>query len=376
MTYSHALRYLTTPDRVETAHATLGTPLIPVKPPHAPMLLCFTRNKLGSAAASLTASVLKQAGISYLHWIDDDLLDAKCRFLLDGRPIPPPLLARHASDWQAAARADGREDVRAERCAGVLSLCAAEADCRVILLESPVSVCHVGYFHALNRRVKAFSLLSDGREVARTAQNPATVEIITPAYGRTMHSQITDICARNDCKMVTIAATAVQREDVTLGGQTVVHTDKTGIRRYRLSSASHIAAEAAAIALYCLHSLNERGLSIREDALAPGLLSAALCHCGSVYSATPLILTHAANNTQELTQILADVRAMQASLSSPLTVWLEPCISSLPADMLLYEGQEWPGQDTPSLLLIGSPAWIEEKLSARKRKKGKNTDKI
>ena len=96
MTYSHALRYLTTPD-VQDPPSVAPAPILPVKFSHTPLLLCFTCNKLGSAAASLIASVLKQAGISYLHWIDDKTLEPESRFLMDGRPISPPLLAKHAA---------------------------------------------------------------------------------------------------------------------------------------------------------------------------------------------------------------------------------------------------------------------------------------
>jgi hypothetical protein len=339
------------------------------------MLLCFTCNKLGSVVACMIASILKQAGISYLHWIDNDTLEPKCRFLMDGRPISPPLLSRHAADWQAATRAAGREDALAERCAGVLSLCAAEADCRVILVESPISVCHVGYFHALNKKVKAISLLSDGRKVARTAQNPATVEIITPAYGRAMHSRITDICAQNDCKMVPIATTAIRRTGVALGGQTILYQARDHESTYRLSSGSHLAADAAAMALYGVRSLAERGLSIPESAVAQGLLTAAPAHCGTVYSLQPLILTHSAADEQELSLVLSDLADWAGFISPPPTVWLDPALAP-PSDVALYEGEEWPQEDNCPLLLVGCHAWIEDKLRTRKRKKVKNKDKI
>ena len=375
MTYSHALRYLTAPD-VQDPPSVAPAPVLPVKFLHTPLLLCFTRNKLGSAAASLLASVLKQAGIPYLHWIDDTMLDPKNRFLIDGRPVSPPLLAKHAALWQAAAREAGREPHCAERCAGILALCAAETECRVILLEAPLDVCHVGFFTPLNKRIKAITLLSDGQDVARTATNPATGEIITPAYGRAMHSRITDICAKNDSKMVTIATTAVQRESVTLGTQTVAYTTRTGVCHYRLPSASTVATEAAAIALYAVQSLGERGLPIPEDALSRGLLGATLSHCGTVYSAKPLILTHAASDEKEKARILSDLATLQDHSDTPLTLWAEPTLAPWPDSVSLYTQDEWPTEDAFACLLAGSDAWIEETLSARTRKKGKKSDKI
>lgn len=374
MTYSHALRYLTTPDKEEQSHASLGAPLLPIKAPHAPLLLCFTHNKLGNAAANLVASVLQQAGIPYLHWIDDDTWEPKRRFLIDGRPISPPILSRHAADWQAAARADGRRDWRAERCAGVLSLCAAETDCRVVLLESPLSVCHVGYFHALNKKIRAISVLSDSSEIARTAQNPATVEIITPAFGREMHSRITNICAGNDCKMVTIPASAIKRESLTLGGQTVTYTGKTGKIPYRLPSASRVAADAAALTLYALRSLSEGGLAVSEEAISKGLFGATLSHCGTVYSVEPLILTHTAGDAQELALALSDLETMSACAHAPLTVWPEPNLAPLVDMPSPYREAMWPQKKDVALLLVGSLAWIEETLALRTRKKSKNSD--
>jgi hypothetical protein len=376
MTYSHALRYLTAPDAPTQAP---GIPPLTVKWPHTPLLLCFTRNKLGSAASCMVASILKQAGVSYLHWIDDDALDPKCRFLMDGRPISPPLLSHHAGLWQAAARAEGRDLTRAERCGGVLSACAAAQDCRVILLESPLSVCHIGYFGAINKKIRAITLLSDGKTVARTAQNPATVEIITPAYGRTMHSRITDICAQNDCKMVPIAATAIQRTDVAPGGQTIVHQTRDDKQAYRLASGSQLAADAAAMALYCIRSLTEQGLSISEWAVESGLMTAAPAHCGSVYSLQPLILTHSATDEQELALVRSDIDTLTSSMSTPPIIWLEPALVPFaPAfDALpLYREDTWPSDTGLSLLLVGSHAWIEDKLRTRKQKKAKNNDKI
>lgn len=375
MTYSHALRYLTTPDAPQ--QISLPLPLT-VKWSHTPVLVCFTRNKLGSAAAGMLAGVLKQAGISYLHWIDDDTADAKSRFLMDGRPISPPLLSRHAAQWQAAARAEGRDLSPAERCAGVLSACAAETDCRVILLEAPLSVCHVGLFASLNKRMRAITLLSDGQVVPRTASNSATSEIITPAYGMTMHSRITDICAKNDCKMVPIAASAVQRTDVALGGQTLLQKSKNGSELYyRLSSGSRVAADAATLALYAIHSLGARGLAISEDTIRHGLLYAVPPHCGTVYSMQPLILTHAVTDEQELSLILPDITDLVSTTAAPICVWPEPAlIPLLPKAIPLYLEQDWPAISAPSLLLVGSYAWIESKLSARKSKKSKNIDKI
>ena len=366
MTYPHALRYLTAPS-VVTDQATGAVPLT-VKFSQIPVLLCFTRNKLGSAAASLVAAILHQAGISCLHWIDDEALEPKSRFRIDGRPITPPLLSRHAANWQAAARARGCNDIREERCAGVLSLCAAESNCRIILLESPLSVCHVGYFHAINKKIKAISVLSDGHEIARAAKNPATTEIITPAYGRAMHSQITDICAGNDGKMVTIPTSAVRQTAVSLGSQTVTYADKTGERHYRLPSASSVATDAAAMALYGIHSLRERGFSIPEDAIGKGLLGATLSHCGSVYSMEPLILTHLATDENALSRIAADLAVMQACAPLPLTVWAESESTVWPPDVAIHTRPEWP-TEASALVLVGSFGWIEDKLSRRETKK-------
>jgi len=374
MTYSHALRYLTAlPDAAPQA---VGTPPLTVKFAHPPLLLCFTRNKLGSAAACMVASILKQAGISYLHWIDDDSLEPKRRFFINGCPITPPVLSQHAASWQTASRAAGREGNRAERCAGVLSLCAAQQDCRVILLESPLSVCHVGLFALLTKKIRAITLLSDGKTVPRTAANPATTEIITPAYGMTMHSTITDICAGNDCKMVTIPTTAVVRKSLTVGGQTVVHTTKAGEVSYRLPSVSRVATDAASIALYCIHSLCESGLTVPPKALSDGLLYAPLAFCATLYSASPLILIHAVVGEQELSFVSEDVATVQSCTDSPVTVWTEAEGTSWPDSTTLYTREEWPTDPHATLLLVGSPAWIEQKLSLRKQKKAPKTEKM
>lgn len=367
MTYSHALRYLTASDAPMQES---GIPSSPVKSTHTTWVLCFTRGKLGSAAACMVASVLEQAGVAYLHWIDDDTLEPRSRFLINGRPIPPPLLAHHTGLWQAAARTEGRDPSPAERCAGVLSACAAQEDCRVIILESPLSVCHVSLFYAINKKVRAISLLSDGREVAQTAKNPATVEIITPAFGMAMHNRIIDICSKNDCKMITVPSSALKQASIALGGQTVIRTTKNGDARYRLPSASHVAAEAAAIALYCARSLNERGVAIPEQAMEKGLLHSTIPHCGTLYSMKPLILTHAVANAQELSQVLGDLATLQDCADATLTVWAEPSLLPLPPEVVLYEEDSWNANAPQALLLIGSVAWIEGKLSLRGRKKG------
>lgn len=373
MTYSHALRYLTAATSTDQVAA---APPLTVKFPHAPLVLCFTRNQLGSAAAADLAAVLKESGIGYLHWIDDDILEPKSRFLMDGRPISPPTLALHTAHWQAAARAQGREPTAAERCAGVLSLCAAEADCRVILLESPLSVCHVGLFCAINKRTRAITLLSDGSTVARTAYHPATVEIVTPAFGRAMHGLITDICAQNDCKMVPIAASATQRTDVTLGAQTILYQAKSGGRvAYRLASASRLAADAATIALYAIHSLELRGFAIPDEAVRRGLLGVALPHCGTVYCMQPLILTYAVSSEEELAFALSDIQDLPC-MQPPPALWSAPSLPALSTNLSLYDQETWPQDLNYPLLLIGPSAWIEQKLAERTRKKGKNNDKI
>jgi len=74
-------------------------------------------------------------------------------------------------------------------------------------------------------------------------------------------------------------------------------------------------------------SLSRYGLSLSEDAIRTGLGRADLTHDCSLLSISPLVLSDAVQNEQELAASLRDLSALAAVLPAPRHVWLEDTLS-------------------------------------------------
>ena len=336
MTYQHALQYLAARESASAAH-------LPTEPllrligngASTPLIVCTSHDKQGSATALLLRSVLVRADIPTLHLIDATDCDAKERYVLDGKPIPPALLCARAQDVRAqeiklrrtlaAQQASDAELTFSlpHRALTVLLRCLDTARPHVILLEGGSQSPYLRALCELLARPALITLVSATDEQAKAALDsilPVTREVICHPLGPALFRACSDACVRTASRLCVIAKTAHRRHSVTLFGQTL---DYNTVKDCRLCSGSALSADAAVLAAEGAYALRRAGLTISDAAIKAGLSQAALPTCTSPVSIHPLTVTELADTPTELALAMRDLNALSDMLPRPRHVLLD-----------------------------------------------------
>ncbi len=373
MTYQHALRYLTQ-SQLSTQSVPLSLPQLfptPLKIDPAPVILCLSGGRSGRMVGKMLRPILSQAGLSHVSYLHNDALDPKLRFLFDEKPIPPPILCHHANNIQTAERQQMKATNSTatlpalERAVELIARCAAEASCRVILLECAEDVPLLRLLMARLPRAVVMTILSEEGSIPRESIREGTREVISPAGGQDLFRRISDACAQSGSRLTLVAGASCQRSDITPGSQLLHYRN---LHDCRILSGSKSAAHAGFLTLQTALSLPHYGIHLSEDAIRAGLGRADLTHDCSLLSIDPLILSDAVKNEQELAASLQDLAILATSLPAPHHVWLEDTLS------FPYPKPEWinvtHAPDDPlssltegSAVILGSPNWIENLVS-------------
>lgn len=385
MTYQHALQYLT----AEPTNA-VCLPINELRPlvgshPTIPLLICFSHDKQASAAALFLRAVLVEAGIGCLHVIDAPTNEMRDRFILDGRPIPPPALCPHAHAIRAreivlrrSASTKGTDFPMHERTAAVLLRCTAEQKSSVILLESNTPhLLHAFGAFGKPTVITAVSATDVGGHTAVTAITPATTEVISHACGAAVIRALSDACAQQGSRLIVIPRTDIRRRALTLGSQIV---DCPLLSDCHLRSGSGLVLDAAVLALQLVALLRRSGLTLSDDHLRRGLAKVTLPNCLTPVSIHPLLIAERVENEAELSATLRDLADLGNTLPRPLHIRCEPSLfSTLSAAPELYDTLSVASDDSTlsddrtdrtdrtdnpdgTTLMIGSAAFLNEFL--------------
>ncbi|MBE6620971.1 MAG: hypothetical protein E7625_06395 [Ruminococcaceae bacterium] len=332
MTYQHALRYLTqSQSSTKTASLSLSQLFpAPLKMDTPPVILCLGKGKQSRIVAKMLCAMLSQANLPHLSYLHDEALEPKLRFLYNGKPIPPPVLCHHAEDIRAAelqqikqAGADIALPTQ-ERAVELIARCTVDGSCRAVLLECAEDVPLLRLLLSRIPRAIAITLLSEDNSIPRESIREGTREVISPAGGQELFRRISDACARSGSRLTLVAGASCQRTNITPASQ-LLHYH--ALRDCRILSGCERSARAGFLALQTVLSLSRYGLSLSEDAIRTGLGRADLTHDCSLLSISPLVLSDAVQNEQELAASLRDLSALAAVLPAPRHVWLEDTLS-------------------------------------------------
>lgn len=332
MTYQHALRYLTqSPPSTKTASLSLSQLFsTPLKMDTPPVILCLGKGKQSRIVAKMLCAMLSQANLPHLSYLHDEALEPKLRFLYNGKPIPPPVLCHHAEDIRTAelhqiklADADVALPTQ-ERAVELIARISVDGACRAILLECAEDVPLLRLLLSRIPRAIAVTLLSEDNSIPRESIREGTREVISPAGGQELFRRISDACAGSGSRLTLIAGASCQRTNITPASQLLHYRT---IRDCRVLSGSESAARAGFLALQTVLSLSRYGLALSEDTIRTGLGHADLTHDCSLLSISPLVLSDAVQNEQELAASLRDLSALAAVLPTPRHVWLESTLS-------------------------------------------------
>lgn len=378
MTYQHALQYL-------AEREPSGAPQLPSdalyrrieKGTQAPLIVCTSHDKQGSATALVLRSILLHAGIRTLHLIDAPEYEMRDRYIFDGKPLSPTTLCAHAQDVRAqeiklrrALSAQGQATAKStfslpHRALTVLLRC-IDTPARVILLEGNPTT---PYFHALRdlfAQLSAITLVSatdeDGKSALSCIQS-VTREVIAHPSGPALFRAYSDACVRTASRLATIAKTSHRRHSVTLGGQML---DYTTLKNCRIRSGSALAADAAVLAIEAAFALRRAGLSLSDEAIQTGLSQAALPMCATPISIRPLIVTERADTPTELALVMRDLTALSDALPAPRHVVVDPHLASafeayaFFADTLSYGEMPFEQGDGGCTLIIGSDEFVRK----------------
>ncbi len=371
MTYQHALRYLTASDAASRGNTrpllrayvsqTKATP---------PLFIRFTANKLGHTAALFLRNVLTQAGVGYLHWIDDVRVEPKLRFWQGNKPVTPPLMARLAGelhDMEIATPDVTLSD--AERSAALLCRLAAKEECRVILFESTQDAPLLPAFCAIYPRLNALVVLSDKSDTIPESVRTNVRLVISPTYGPAFYHRISDICAASNIRLEIIKKS--RRSAITLGTQILSYGKFPDCR---ISSGSHLCADAAFLAMECVQALDRLRVSIPAEAVQNGLNRTDLSHGLHLRCIHPLMLSDGVANDEELRMTLSDLDELSAHFPSPRRLWLDDALSDTPPplssffDEVCRTRQEFSLSEDGTTFVIGSTEFIESFLKNARRK--------
>ena len=374
MTYQHALRYLT--QAQEPSTASLLPPLSHAKMEVAPLILCLGNDKQSRTVGEMLRSVLTQGGIDHLSYLTDDTLEAKLRFLHNGKPIPPPVLCRHAGDIRTCELRRAKETQANaalplhERVAELLLRCASEYSTRVILLECDKDMPLLRPILTRLHRAQTVAVLSDDTSDPRSIIGEGTKEVISPAGGQAMFRLISDACAKSGSRLTLVAAASCRRTDITPGSQ-VLHYRT--LHDCRILSAAESAARAGFLTLQTLSSLTRYGLTVSEEDVRVGLGRAELSHHCALWSISPLMLSDRVQNDRELSVSLHDLSALIPHLPSPRHLWLDDALtvpSPLPewVDALHSESDTAIPSDAATCIVIGGDKFIQKTVAAAKKR--------
>lgn len=374
MTYQHALRYLT--QATEPSSASILLPLSHAKMEAAPLILCLGNDKQSRTVGEMLRAVLTQGGIDHLSYLNDGALEAKLRFLHNGKPIPPPVLCRHAGDIRAGELRLAKEAQTSaslplhERVADLLLRCASEFATRVILLECDKDIPLLRPILARLHRAQTVAVLSDDTSDPRSIIGEGTKEVISPAGGQAMFRLISDACAKSGSRLTLVAAASCRRTDVTPGSQ-VLHYRT--LHDCRILSAAESAARAGFLTLQTLSSLTRYGLSVSEENIRVGMSRADLSHHCSLWSISPLVLFDRVQNDRELAVSLNDMSALAPHLPSPKHLWLDDALtlpSRLPEwiDALHSKDDTAIPGDVSTCIVIGSDSFIQKTVATAKKR--------
>jgi hypothetical protein len=374
MTYQHALRYLT--QATEPSSASILLPLSHAKMEAAPLILCLGNDKQSRTVGEMLRSVLTQGGIDHLSYLNDDTLEAKLRFLHNGKPIPPPVLCRHAGDIRACelrlvkeAQADAALPVH-ERVAELLLRCASEFATRVILLECDKGLPLLRPVLARLHRAQTVAVLSDNTSDPQSIIGEGTKEVISPAGGQAMFRRISDACAKSGSRLTMVAAASCHRTDITSGSQ-VLHY--RALHNCRILSAAESAARAGFLTLQTLSSLARYGLTVSEENVRVGMSRAELSHHCALWSISPLMLSDRIQNDKELAVSLHDLSALVPHLPSPRHLWLDDALTihiPLPEwiDAVHDKDDTTIPSDASTCIVIGGDKFIQKIVAAAKKR--------
>lgn len=387
MTYQHALQYLAAHEDSSTPHLPLEALLRLIgKSTVAPLVVCTSHDKQGSATAHLLRSVLVRADVATLHLIDAPEYDARERYIIDGKPIAPTLLCAHAQDvrmqeikLRRAVALQQPTDTEPtfplpHRALAVLLRCLDTAHPHVILLEGGSETPYLRALCEMIARPTVITLVSatDERAVGALACIlDVTREVISHPLGPALFRACSDACVRTASRLSIIAKTAHQRHSVTLGGQTL---DYNAIKDCRLCSGSALSADAAVLAAEAAYALRRAGLAISNEAIKAGLSQAVLPTCTLPVSIHPLTVTEYANTPTELAYAMRDLNALSDMLPHPRRVLLDAHLASAfepyaPfADTITYDAISDNEPDKGCAVVIGSADFIRQaaKIGAKK----------
>lgn len=333
MTYQHALAYLA---ERSTKASLLPTDRLPTPDRTAsPLVVCFSHDKQGSAAAQLLRAALTEEGIGVLHVIDADELALRERYLLGGKPILPTLLCPAAHEMREkeiklrrALSAQGQADTTsifspAHRALTVLLRCMQSEGARVLLLEGEQAADDLRTLCELLHTVTAITLVSttdEGGQSALGCIQGVTREVISHPAGAALFRTLSDACSKTGSRLGIIARSAHSRCDVTLGSQSISYATLTDCR---LRSGSTLAADAAVLAAEGLFALRRAGLAISNDAIRQGFAKATLTSCTTPVAIHPPVVAELVTNKGELVLVMHDLELFSALLPRPRRVVLE-----------------------------------------------------
>lgn len=374
MTYQHTLRYLS--ERDTSATYMPVDPLRELIAPSSthPVVICVSHDKCGRTVARMLRSVLQHAGVSCLHVIDSDRIEARECFVLNGSPVLPDLLCRSAEAVRdleiRTRRAVGGKSSDAfppsYRTATALIRCLFLARCSVLLMEcdgpSP-------YLRALNDLsvtpsdcITLVSPTDDGGKNALSTMPYTTHSVISHACGQPLYRTLSDACARaGNLPLRIIPSTSLNSTSVTLGSQRLDGTLPAGCR---IASGTRLAAKAAVLAAYAVSALRDLRIKISDAAVANGLSHTTPSACSELVSILPRLVVDRADNETELVATLEDLLQLESSLPRPRRVWLENSLLTAFApfasfaDELYTQDEPYAPDESTTTFWIGSADFL------------------
>ncbi len=375
MTYQHALRYMTQSSSSAehkmslsrlASHVAKGEPSL--------ILISFSNDNIGDAAANVLESILTQANIPTLRWVDDSTVEPKKRYTLNTKPLSPPLLAQIGGDVQSLERSlrSSAEEIldTSDRSTAVLAQYAKMCDVRVLLIQTDLHHSHASRFETFFPRLQEVCVLSQSNELSPGTIRQGTREIISLPCGPAMFHLISDVCANNGSRFtITPKFNKQASSGQSLGAQTLQYR---ALPPCRIFSCAPSMAQALSLSLECALSLRRMGLTLADHAIAAGAERAAVAPSGTVISIHPLIVANRARHADELRLTLEDVTSGDLPFPFPRRLCLDPSLVQNGMSLPDFFDEWWDATQAISdktegtWMLIGSDAFIE---TAKKRLK-------
>ena len=331
MTYQHALRYLSEGQSKDGATLPVSELLSSLEMPSTTLILIrFSHDKQSSVAARFLRSILCEASIGCLHIIESDDFEVRDRFLLNGAPLPPTVLCKHAGELHSREillrrRLDtnGQAFPFVERTATLLLRIAAEQDVRVVIIESNgTSLADTLTTLASPISLTAVSATDAGGRRAVASIGKSTSEVITHALGAVIIRTLSDACAKSNSRLTVIPRAAIRRREVGWASQLI---DTAILSDCRLPAGTALATDAAALALQVVASLRRLGISISDEQARRGLNRTVLIAELSPVSIRPLIIADCVSSPTELLLTMQEISRL--SLPHPIRLCIEPSLS-------------------------------------------------